>query len=121
MDALRPRLPGDADRLRDGVPTADDEATASLEQRLPQIGQRVEQEGDPVRRTEAREDMVVEDEERHDVGRVVHRRMKGGVVMDAKVAREEDDGRAHRFHAAAAPRCSRRGSRSRRPRPARTA
>ena len=59
MDALRPRLPGDADRLRDGVSTADEEATTSLEQRVPQIGQRVEQEGDPVRRTEAREDFVV--------------------------------------------------------------
>ena len=52
---------------------------------------------DPVPRTEASEDVVVEDEQRHDVGRAVHRRMKGGVVVHAEIAGEEYEGGAHRL------------------------
>ena len=70
VDASRPGLPGETDRLRDCVPAANDEATTPLDQRVPQIGQGVEEERDPARRTEAREDVVVEDEERHDLCRV---------------------------------------------------
>ena len=96
VDASRSGLPGETDRLRDGVAAANDEATAPLDQRVPQIGQGVDEERDPVRRTEASEDSVVEDEERHDLGCAGHRRVKGGVVVHAEVACEEDDGSAHR-------------------------
>jgi hypothetical protein len=95
VDAGRPGLPGETDRLRDGIAAANDEATTPLDERVPQIGQGVEKERDPVRRTEASEDSVVEDEQRHDLDRVGNRRMKGGIVVHAEVAREEDDGRAH--------------------------
>jgi hypothetical protein len=65
---------------------------------VPQICQRVEQKGDPVPGTEASEDLVVEDEKRHDVGRAVHRRMKGRIVVHAEIAGEEDESGAHRLH-----------------------
>ena len=121
VDASRPGLHGETDRLRDGVTAANDEVTTPLDQRVPQVGQRVEEERDPIRRTEAGEDTVVEDEERHDLGRAGHRRMEGGVVVHAEVACEEDDGRAHPSAPAGVPRCTRRGWHGRPRRPATTA
>ena len=121
VDASRPGLHGETDRLRDGIAAANDEATTPLDEREPQIGQGVQEERDPVRRTEASKDAVVEDEERHDLGRAGHRRVKGGVVVHAEVAREEDDGRAHPLRPAAVPRCTRRAWHGRPRRPATTA
>ncbi len=95
MDPLRARLDGHLQRLRDRVAAADDEPGAAGRERAPEIGQRLEQEGDAVRRAEAREHGLVEDEERHDARRAVDGVGERGVVVHAEVAREEDDDRAH--------------------------
>ena len=95
VDASRAGLHRDAEHLRDRVPTADDETTAAGRERAPEVGQRLEEEGDTVRGAEAGEQHVVEDEDRDDMGRVLDGGVEGGMVVHPEVPGEEDDGRAH--------------------------
>ena len=78
-----PRLHRDAEHLRDRVPTADDETAAAGRERAPEVGQRLEEEGDAVRGAEAGEQLVVEDEDRDDMRRVLDGGVEGGMVVHA--------------------------------------
>ena len=73
VDGARAGLDGNAEYLRDRAPAADDETAATRQERAPEVGQRLEQERDAVRRTEVGEQLVVEDEDRYDVRRLPHR------------------------------------------------
>ena len=84
-----------SDRLRDDITAAEDELRAALAQLCVQILERVDEEGDTVRRPERREHGVVQDEERHDLLRAVDRSAERRVVVDAKIAREQNDVRLH--------------------------
>ena len=75
----------------------DDESPPSPRNRPVEVVQRVEEEGDAVRRAEAFEHRVVEDEQRHDVLALRAGRVERGVVVHAQVAREEDDSGRHQF------------------------
>ena len=92
----RGRVESEPDGLPDDVPAPDDECPAPRPQRRVEIAERVEQEGDAVRRPEGGEHRVVEDEQRHDPLRLLGGSGQRRVVLDAKIAGEEDDdGRDH--------------------------
>ena len=81
-------------RLGDGIAAPDDEVGAPLAERDAQVVERVEQKRDAVRRIEAAQDRVVEDEERHDVCVRPDGLRQRGLIVYAQVACEEDDGGA---------------------------
>ena len=76
---------------RDDVAAADDEPRPALRSGASRSRERVEQEGDAVRRSEGREHGVVQDEERHDPLRPFDGRGERRVVVHAQVAREQND------------------------------
>ena len=85
--------------LGDDVAAPHDQRAAEGSQRLVEIPERVEQERDAIRRAEGLEDRVVEHEQRQDALALLARCMERRVVVDAEVAREEDDPCAHPIHA----------------------
>ncbi len=103
-DGLRAGLVRDAHRLPHDVTAAHDQQAAAPAQRAIQVGQRIEQECDPVGRAEAREHRAVEHEQRHDALGSGDRGGQRRLVMHAQVAREEHDGRAHGYAAGASER-----------------
>ena len=103
-DCLGPGFACDAHRLRDDVALTQRERATALPQRCVQVAERSEQEGDPVGRAEAREQRAVEHEQRHDAIGLGDRGGQRGLVVHAQVAREEHDGRAHRYSAGASER-----------------
>ena len=79
-------------RLADDAAAADDEAAATRSQARVEVVQRVQQKRGAVRCGEAREDGVVEYEERHHTLGPFDSRGEGGMVVHAQVASEEHDG-----------------------------
>jgi hypothetical protein len=91
-----PHLPRDRDRLGDRVAPTQHERRAVLSERPSEVGEGLEEEGDPVRpRKVALEDAIVEDEQRRHALGGAGRRREGRVVVDTQVAREEDDRVTH--------------------------
>ena len=88
-DRTRIRLEREPDGLADDVPAPDDDCPAPRPQRRAQIAERVEQEGDAVRRSEGREHRIVQDEEGNDPLRPFHGRGERRLVVQAQVAREQ--------------------------------
>ena len=83
----------DPQRLLDRIAATPEEQVATeLPERVAEIGERLRQEGPSARARSAVEERVVEDEERRDHPAVVRRPAERGLVVDAQVAREEDDG-----------------------------
>ena len=85
--------------LGDNVAAPDDQRATERAQRLVEIPERVEEERDAIRRAERLEDRVVEHEQRQHALALLARCMERRVVVDAEVAREEDDPGAHPIHA----------------------
>jgi len=84
----------DVEALGHDVASSDDEPASQFAQRSVEVGERFEQEGQPVRGAERAEDRIVEDEQRHDrLG------FCGGderrMIVDSKIACEEDDCGSH--------------------------
>jgi hypothetical protein len=93
MDGVRPVAASNAHRLLDRVTARHDEIAASTAEGGAQIGEAVEQEGEPVgRRVGATEDLIVEHEQRDDElcrpNGIVQRRM----VLHTEVPVEQNDG-----------------------------
>ena len=88
-DRTRIRLEREPDGLADDVPAPDDDCPAPRPQRRAQIAERVEQEGDAVRRSEGREHRIVQDEKGNDPLRPFHGRGERRLVVQAQVAREQ--------------------------------
>ena len=95
VNCLGTHVLGGSDRLRHDIAAADDELRAALAQPCVQIPERADQEGDAVRRPERCEHGVVQNEERHDLLRAFDRSAERRVVVDAKIAREQNDVRLH--------------------------
>ncbi len=95
VERRRVALAGQGQRLGDRIAAANVEPPPGSSQRLAEVAQRLEQEGDPVGGGEARlEQRRVEDEERHrSLG--PRRRRESRVVPHSQVAVEEDDRCAH--------------------------
>ncbi len=73
--------------LLDDVAAANDECAAAGAQLVVETRQRLGEEREPVRRTEGR----ILDEQRHDPLSLASRRGERRLVVDAQVAREQDD------------------------------
>ena len=88
-----------AQGLAHGIAAAHEQRRAEAAQRLAEVAQRVEHEGEPVRRGEvAAEDRLVEDEQgHHPIGRC--RRPQRGVIVHPEVAVEEQQGNGHGLQA----------------------
>jgi hypothetical protein len=93
VDRLSAGLPGHRQELLHRVTVPEDQPAAPLAQLRVQIGQRLEQELSPgARGVAAVQDPVVEAEHRyHDVG-LPSGGLKRGVVMNAEVTPEPEDG-----------------------------
>jgi hypothetical protein len=98
VDRRRAGLGGHRHRLGHGVAPAHDEVAAAVAQGRPQIGQRLDQEADPVGgAVVAVEDLGVDDEQRHHRRRRAARLGQGRVVAHPQVAGEQDDHRVHAY------------------------
>ena len=90
-DGVRAGLDRDAHRLVDHVASTNDETTASLSQGGVEVAEAVEQERDAVRRRTEPKDLLVEHEQRNNTLRAFECAGESDVVVNAQVAREEDD------------------------------
>ena len=82
--------------LVDPVAPAGHESAPEFAQRVVEIGEGLEQEAGPVRPVEpTAQNRVVEHEEGNDAVGTPKRGRERGLIVDAEVAREDDDGRGH--------------------------
>ncbi len=94
-ERVRARLAHDPHGLLDHLALAHEERAAATAQRVVEVGEGVEQERHAVGGAEARQHRAVEHEQRDDAIGDGDGRGECRIVVDAQVAREEDDGGAH--------------------------
>jgi hypothetical protein len=86
--------------LLDRVTPTQHQVRPARAERVAELCERFQEEGDAVGCAERLEDGVVDDEERHDSLGALDRRRECGVVVHAEISCEEDD---HRGRAGALP------------------
>ncbi len=91
VDALGPVRQGDPQCLLDRVATTEEKVRATGAESVAEHGERLQEEGDPVRRAEAPEDRIVEDEQRDDPVGALQGRRQRGMVVQAEIPGEQDD------------------------------